>query len=159
MTLRGISLFLTAPVFLRCGICVGYFLGKLIVLTVILSTLSGVFGVPAPAYAHGKKTSQGVSNQSDQDVVTITATIETNAPPKVINAIKNDRLHIQINGAISSELHLHGYDISADTSSSGSAIFELHAIYTGRFPIVAHGVEDLLGNSEKAILYLEIRDQ
>jgi len=67
-------------------------------------------------------------------------------------------VHLSIQGAGDHELHLHGYDISVKENALGFAVFVFEARHTGRFAIVTHDVEDLLGRSEKAIAYVEVRD-
>jgi hypothetical protein len=55
------------------------------------------------------------------------------------------------------KLHLHGYDIEGAASADGTAIMTFDARHPGRFAISAHGGKDVLGRTEKALAYLEVR--
>lgn len=57
------------------------------------------------------------------------------------------------------DLHLHGYDLSASAAPGAPAVFTFHAHSTGRFPIEAHGVESVLGQVDKALAFVEVRDE
>ena len=55
-----------------------------------------------------------------------------------------------------SELHFHGYDISAAAGPQTVALMTFHAEHSGRFPIVSHTGDDLLGRAEKTLAYIEV---
>ena len=54
------------------------------------------------------------------------------------------------------ELHLHGYDMTATARPGGPAAFEFKAQHAGRFAVVKHGAEGILGGRERAVIYLEV---
>jgi hypothetical protein len=68
-------------------------------------------------------------------------------------------VHLTVRGAGANEMHLHGYDIEAKGEADQPALFVFDATHTGRFPLKMHVEDDLLGSSEKAVLYLEVREQ
>ena len=76
----------------------------------------------------------------------------------VIEVPKGSHVRLLLTGAGEREMHLHGYDVLVEGTSDGPAVFEFDAEHTGRFPITVHGVEDLLGQGEKALAYVEVRD-
>jgi len=57
------------------------------------------------------------------------------------------------------QLHLHGYDLEAAAGPDAPAVFAFRADHAGRFALVQHGKEDLLGRSERPVAYLEIRGE
>ena len=60
---------------------------------------------------------------------------------------------------IEAELHLHGYDLVEDAGPETPAIFTFDAAHTGRFAIVSHGDDSLLGRKEIAVAYIEVRPE
>lgn len=57
------------------------------------------------------------------------------------------------------ELHLHGYDLSGTAGEGAPVVMSFRADHTGRFPIEAHGQQDLLGRTASALAYLEVRPE
>ena len=57
------------------------------------------------------------------------------------------------------EIHLHGYDLVAMAKPGAPAILSFRANVSGRFALVLHTDQDLLGREEKAIAYLEVQPQ
>jgi hypothetical protein len=49
-------------------------------------------------------------------------------------------------------LHMHGYDMEVDVTPNASAVMRVHAIKTGRFPILNHD-----GEPPNVLLYLEVQ--
>jgi len=56
-------------------------------------------------------------------------------------------------------LHLHGYDIEVIGEVDQPALFVFDAVHTGRFALEMHVEDDLLGSTERAVLYIEVREQ
>lgn len=56
-------------------------------------------------------------------------------------------------------LHLHGYDIAADAAPGQPAVFAFTAVHGGRFPLVVHRHDSRPGDSETALLYVEVRQE
>jgi len=90
-------------------------------------------------------------------VLELTITINQDEPAPVAQIPKGASVHLSVKNTGDHELHLHGYDITSTGLVSSPAVFVFQASHTGRFAIVMHGVEDLLGRTEKAVAYLEIR--
>jgi hypothetical protein len=80
------------------------------------------------------------------------------APADVVRVDRGALVHLSIFGAGAHELHLHGYDISVDAQDGEPAVFVFRALHTGRFSIVAHDVENLLGKGERPVVYVEVRE-
>jgi hypothetical protein len=57
------------------------------------------------------------------------------------------------------ELHLHGYDLVGVTGPGTPAVFTFKAVHTGRFAVVAHDDDSLLGRKEVALAYIEVRPE
>lgn len=57
------------------------------------------------------------------------------------------------------ELHLHGYDLTGTAGPDAPVIMTFDAHHLGRFPIEAHGIDDVLGRAEKALAYVEVRPE
>lgn len=55
------------------------------------------------------------------------------------------------------QLHLHAYDIIAEAGPQIPAVIAFRADHTGRFAIVVHDDNDLLGREEHAVAYVEVR--
>ncbi len=55
------------------------------------------------------------------------------------------------------QLHLHAYDILAEAGPQVPAVIAFRADHTGRFAIVVHDGNDLLGRKERAVAYVEVR--
>ena len=79
--------------------------------------------------------------------------------PQTLKLRENAPIRLEISGAPEGELHLHGYDVLANPTQDGTAVFEFRADLTGRFAIVSHDADDLLGREEKAIMYIEVHPE
>jgi len=117
------------------------------------------------AFAHGTKqhsaeTATGSATSSKTTDTNIVATIDPDAPgAEVVRVTRGAFVHLTVLGAGASELHLHGYDIEVTAEAGQPALIVFDATHTGRFPLVMHVEDDLLGSSEKAVLYIEVREQ
>ena len=82
---------------------------------------------------------------------TFEVTIASGQPkggPQVWRAKKGDRVRITVSSDTADELHLHGYDVSKDVASGGSATLELVADTTGSFELELEHAGTLVGNLE-----------
>jgi len=88
------------------------------------------------------------------------ATVPSDGAEVPVLAIRQGtRALLEIHGAGTAELHLHGYDIEAAGSANGPAELIFQADHQGRFPVEMHLEDDLLGRAERAILYVEVRGE
>jgi hypothetical protein len=110
------------------------------------------------ARAHGAGAPRGANAQVTADAIEITLNVDMGGQAKVVRVDRGALVHLSVFGAGAHELHLHGYDISIDAQDGEPAMFVFRALLTGRFAIVAHGVEDLLGRDEKPVVYVEVRE-
>ena len=65
-------------------------------------------------------------------------------------------VRLKLTASKTTELHLHGYDIVATAEPDTPAVMTFRAVHAGRFAVVAHGGEDLLGREEAAVAYVEV---
>lgn len=74
---------------------------------------------------------------------------------------RNQLVRLEVSTGSADELHLHGYDLTAQSSRSQPAIFRFKAMHTGRFAIVTHGHarKGLLQRSEQPVAYVEVRTE
>ncbi|MDH3668638.1 MAG: hypothetical protein OEN23_17070 [Paracoccaceae bacterium] len=86
--------------------------------------------------------------------VTADANGET-APVIVVD--QGDRVRLTIHGAGTGVLHFHGYDLEARAVDGEPAILKFHAHHNGRFPVMTHVHDKVLGEQEKALLFVEVR--
>jgi hypothetical protein len=116
------------------------------------------------AFAHGTEqksagtTAEGTVSSQDADT-NIVVTVDADAPAQVVRIIRGARVHLTVLGAGANEMHLHGYDIEVQGEADQPALFVFDATHTGRFPLQMHVEDDLLGSTEKAVLYIEVREQ
>ena len=53
--------------------------------------------------------------------------------------------------------HLHGYNLMAAPNSASQLSISFQADHTGRYPLVLHQVDPLLGPQEITIAYIEVK--
>ena len=125
----------------------------------LFKAITVVAFVMTTGQAEAHETSPKDSNQSAVEgaVLELEVTVNQAGPTPVVQIPKGSNVHLAVTGAEGHELHLHGYDIVSVGEAGNPAVFAFLAVHTGRFAIVVHGVEDLLGRTEKAVVYLEIR--
>jgi hypothetical protein len=78
------------------------------------------------------------------------------AAAEVISVPLGSNVQLHLTTSEPTELHLHGYDLSANAGPQTVAVMTFHAVHAGRFPIVSHGGDDLLGRAEKTLAYIEV---
>ncbi|OUS34540.1 hypothetical protein A9Q94_15680 [Rhodobacterales bacterium 56_14_T64] len=91
-------------------------------------------------------------------VLELSIMVNQNEPAPAAQIPKGTSVHLSVLGTGDHELHLHGYDITSTGQGNSPAVFVFQAIHTGRYAIVMHGAADFLGRTEKAVVYLEIRE-
>ncbi len=82
--------------------------------------------------------------------------LSSEMPPPTLSISQGESLRLEVRTAEAIELHLHGYDLMAVAAPGAPAVFVFEALHSGRFALVAHGADDLLGREEAALAYLEI---
>lgn len=82
-----------------------------------------------------------------------------NGPPETFRAIAGATVRLVLHADQDTKLHLHGYDLMATARPGSPAVFTFEANHAGRFAIETHGVEDLLGRTERALAYIEVRPE
>ncbi|MEM7190435.1 MAG: hypothetical protein AAF439_12560, partial [Pseudomonadota bacterium] len=75
-------------------------------------------------------------------------------PAETIRVPVGTHLRLTLAAADEVELHLHGYDLLTRASPDAPATFTFHAAHAGRFAIVRHDGDDLLGRDEVPVAYL-----
>lgn len=122
----------------------------------IASTLHGTAALAHdPAQHKG-----GRPDPADGAVTRIEATIApegTEVP--VLTVKRGTRVLLAIHGSGTAELHLHGYDIGAAGTAGAPAELLFQADHEGRYPIEMHLEGDLLGRSERPVVYVEVRGE
>ena len=109
---------------------------------------------------HGAETATGGVASIEGADTNIVVTIDPGSPvAEVVRVTRGAFVHMTVFGAGASEMHLHGYDIEVTGEPGQPALFVFDASHTGRFPLEVHVEDDLLGSSEKAVLYIEVREQ
>ena len=126
-------------------------------LLAIVLAAAGAGAAGAHSHDDGSTESAG-ADVAAGPVVERTVALHPEQAAPVVAVTRGERVRIVVTGAGPGELHLHGYDVEVEAQSGAPAVFEFDARHTGRFPLTAHGVDDLLGSGEKALLYVEVRD-
>lgn len=75
---------------------------------------------------------------------------------QVISIPLGSNVQLRLTTPEPTELHLHGYDLSVAAGPQMVAVMTFHAEHAGRFAIVSHGGDDLLGRGEKSLAYIEV---
>jgi hypothetical protein len=117
------------------------------------------------AYPHGTDrqgagtTVEGAAASQGADT-NIAVTVDPDASAaQVVRITRGARVHLSVLGAGANEMHLHGYGIEVMGVANQPALFVFDATHTGRFALEMHVEDDLLGSTEKAVLYIEVREQ
>ena len=78
---------------------------------------------------------------------------------KTMSVVQGENIRLVLSTNAPQELHLHGYDLIAQSGHNKPAIFTFRADHAGRFAIVSHVSEDLLGRKEKTLAYIEVKPE
>ena len=98
----------------------------------------------------------GGDERADTRIVRITVTGDT---AETVIVTEGDSVRLEIVANTPMDLHLHGYDLTSRAGPDGAAIFVFKASANGRFAIVAHEADELLGREERARAYLEVHPE
>ena len=66
-------------------------------------------------------------------------------------------VQLTVSGAGAGEVHLHAFGLEAEAEEGQPVVLEFGAAQAGRFPVEMHVDDPLLGQREKAILFVEVR--
>jgi hypothetical protein len=80
-------------------------------------------------------------------------------PADTIVVTQGAAIRLVLHAPAGAELHLHGYDLTGTAGPDAPVIMTFDAHHLGRFPIEAHGIDDLLGRAEKVLAYVEVRPE
>ncbi len=83
----------------------------------------------------------------------------TDGPAETIMIRQGTTVRLILHVPTGVELHLHGYDLAETATGEAPVVMTFRADHAGRFPIEAHGVEDVLGRSDRALAYVEVRPE
>lgn len=97
---------------------------------------------------------EGPQAWSGREVVLDLAKHDSDQP---IAIARGEAIRLIVSSPKAIVLHLHGYDLVADAGPHAPAVFTFEAEHSGRFALVTHGEEDVLGREEVPVAYLEIR--
>ena len=76
---------------------------------------------------------------------------------KVIDVHQGEQLQLVIEGEAEEVYHLHGYNLMAMLNDQQQPVISFQADYTGRYPLVWHKFDELLGGDEITIAYIEVK--
>lgn len=131
--------------------------------TTLLSALLLCAPVAAGAHegAHAD-TDKSADQSAHQGAATVDKVIERRlgqGPAETIVLPQGAAIRLVLHVSAGIELHLHGYDLTAEADGEAPVIMTFQADRLGRFAIEAHGVKDALGRSHKAFAYIEVRPE
>lgn len=109
--------------------------------------------------SHEASAHKNATTEAPGEMVELSIPVDLDTAAPVVEVARGVRVRLSLEGAGDHELHLHGFDITVAAKAGAPAVFEFDALHSGRFAIVAHGVEDLLGRGEKPVAYIEVREQ
>jgi hypothetical protein len=131
-----------------------------------LAILLGILLALLPAQgadAHGTQghAAEAVSTSPSRlPAIQLTVTVDPDAPiAQIVQVARGMHVRLSVFGVGTNTLHLHGYDIEANAAPDHPAMFNFDSIHTGRFALEMHLDNDILGRNEKAVLYIEVREQ
>ncbi len=75
----------------------------------------------------------------------------------LIRLLQGEKVELVIEGKTDAVYHLHGYDLIAKPLANNRAILLLQADFTGRYPLVQHLHDELMGTHEVTVAYVEVR--
>ncbi|WP_340108662.1 hypothetical protein [Pikeienuella sp. HZG-20] len=111
----------------------------------------------ASAHGTGRDHTAAAESAQDQDAFDgIVIERRLTGVAEVISVPLGGNVQLHLTTSEPTELHLHGYDLTARAGPQTVAVMTFHAVHAGRFPIASHGADDLLGRAEKTLAYIEI---
>jgi len=78
---------------------------------------------------------------------------------KVISVHQGEQIRLLINGKKAAVYHLHGYNLMAVPKTNHLSTLFFTAEHTGRYPLVVHQHDALMGTHEITIAYIEIKSR
>ena len=128
------------------------FIMKLCVIYLVLISASSSLSAQDHAqHSHHHNHVDATNMQARQVAVNI------DGHPRVISAQQGAWLELIIDGDPKEIYHLHGYNLMAAPRGVHQASITFLAEHTGRFPLVWHKNDPLLGSMEETIAYVEVR--
>ena len=76
---------------------------------------------------------------------------------KTVHIVKGENVKLIIEGKAGAVYHLHGYDLIAQLNADNHSVIILYAEFTGRYPLVQHLHDGLLGKHEFTVAYVEVK--
>lgn len=76
---------------------------------------------------------------------------------EVVHLLRGEEVRLLFTGDDNVVYHLHGYNVIAIQIDDQQYAIDLHAEHSGRFPLVAHKIDELSGMREETIAYIEVR--
>jgi len=77
----------------------------------------------------------------------------------VISVQQGESIQLVIHGEAEAIYHLHGYNLMAVASVGDRPTISFQAEYTGRYPLILHNYDALVGAQEITLAYIEVRSQ
>ncbi len=111
---------------------------------------------PSPTHQAHESAPEAPHKVADSSVTVIERTLGE-GPAETIVVSRGEIVRLVLHASAGIELHLHGYDLSGTASDDAPVVMTFRADHAGRFPIEAHGVQDVLGRTDSALAYLEVR--
>lgn len=123
----------------------------------MMFVLGFVAGPPVSAH-DGKIHDAGPAASSAGPTVhkTITVAPDGSGAPTV-EVAQGAHVVLEVLGVGPGALHLHGYSIDVVAEAGAPAVLTFDAAHAGRFPVVKHVTDLLLGDLEKPVLFVEVR--
>lgn len=125
-------------------------------LTLFLGALTGTGWAHDNADHRPSHQTHGIEDSRSAEVTVIERTLG-DSPAETIVVSQSTMVRLVLHAPAGTQLHLHGYDLGGTATDTAPVIVTFHAYRAGRFPIEAHGVQDVLGRTYKALAYLEVR--
>ena len=97
-----------------------------------------------------------ITEDSGSAEVTVIERTLGDGPAETIVVRQGTTVRLVLHAPGGTQLHLHGYELAGTATAASPVVMTFHADHAGRYPIEAHGVQDVLGRTDKALAYLEI---
>lgn len=115
----------------------------------------------APAHqVHGSgPEAAGTAEDAGSSEATVIERTLGDGPSETIVVGQGATIRLVLHAAAGTQVHLHGYDLAGTATDESPVVMTFHAHRPGRYPIEAHGVQDVLGRTNKALAYIEVRPE
>ncbi len=136
------------------------FLKYAVLIGTALTLMPGQGALAHSTEQHGAgTTAEGTVSIQGADTKIVVTVDPDAAAAQVVRIARGAHVHLTVLGAGANEMHLHGYGIEVKGEADQPALVVFDAVHTGRFALEMHIEDDLLGKGEKAVLYIEVREQ